>query len=185
MIVGGRGGFLDEHYAAKAHEIGKGSIKKASELRSAMTAIVPNNPQFESAFATARVSKGYLARYYLQAIDKTMTGDPEPEFVANDDYDAANLEHIVPMNPSPSWSISAEDAASVQSLIGNLTLLSAKKNVAIGNLPFGDKVKVYKESTYKVTNALEKYTNFGADEIKQRQEELAKCALETWPLTFE
>lgn len=104
-----------------------------------MVGIVPTNSQFESAFASARVSKGYLARYYLRAIDKTMVGDPEPEYVANEDYDATNLEHIVPANPSSNWSMSADEAASVQSLIGNLTLLSAKKNVAIGNQPFGEK----------------------------------------------
>ena len=49
-----------------------------------------------------RVSKGYLARYYLRAIDKTMADDPDPEFVANEDYDATNLEHIIPINPDTS-----------------------------------------------------------------------------------
>ena len=186
LIYGGRGGFLDEHYAAKANDIGSGKITTARQLREAMTEIVPTNQQFEDAFATARVSKGYLARYYLRAIDKTMGEDPDPEFVANEDYDATNLEHIVPQKPSADWGLSAEEAASVQSLIGNLTLLSAKKNVAIGNAPFSDKVTVYKDSAYTVTNTLEKYGGtFGLKEIRQRQAELAKLAVKTWPLTFE
>jgi Protein of unknown function DUF262/Protein of unknown function (DUF1524) len=185
LIFGGRGGFLDEHYAARAHDIGAGKITKAKELRDAMVGIVPTNSQFESAFASARVSKGYLARYYLRAIDKTMVGDPEPEYVANEDYDATNLEHIVPANPSSNWAMSADEAASVQSLIGNLTLLSAKKNVAIGNQPFSEKIKEYKGSTYRVTNTLEKFgSEFGVEQIKQRQTELAKVAIHTWPLTF-
>jgi hypothetical protein len=69
--------------------------------------------------------------------------------------------------------------------LGNLTLLNAKKNVAIGNGSFDEKVKVYKESSYKVTYTLEKYGGkFGVDEVKGRQAELAKFAVKTWPLTF-
>ena len=53
------------------------------------------------------------------------------------------------------------------------------------NQSFEEKVKVYKDSTYKITNSLEKYGNkFGFDEIKARQLELAQHAVKTWPLTF-
>jgi hypothetical protein len=96
LIYGGRGGFLDEHYAERAHLIGSGKITKAKELRDSLESEVPNDSQFEQAFATARVSKQYLARYYLRALDKTLKAEPDPEFVANEDYDAANLEHIIP-----------------------------------------------------------------------------------------
>ena len=140
--------FLDEHYAARAQLIGTKKITKAKELRESLEKEVPTDSQFEQAFATARVSKQYLARYYLRALDKTLKDDPEPEFVANDDYDAANLEHIIPVNPSSDWKISAEDAANAQQMIGNLTLLSAKKNVALANSAFAEKLKVYKDSWY-------------------------------------
>jgi hypothetical protein len=186
LIFGGRGGFLDEHYAAKAFDVGTKKITTARELRDAMKDIVPTDKQFEDAFATARVSKGYLARYYLRALDKTLSGEPDPEFIANDDYDVTNLEHIVPLTPGPDWKISADEATSLQALVGNLTLMSARKNVAIGNSSFSDKVKVYKESAYKITNTLEQYqATFGAEEIKKRQIELSKLAVKTWPLTFE
>ena len=185
LIVGGRGGFLDEHYAAKAHDIGTGKITKAKELRDAMATVVPTDAQFENAFATARVSKGFLARFYLRAIDKTMADDPEPDYVANEDYDVTNLEHIVPLNPSADWPLSIEEAASVQALIGNLTLLNSKKNVSLGNVPFAEKVQVYRDSPYRVTKILEKYgADFGVLQIKERQEELAKLAVKTWTLTF-
>jgi hypothetical protein len=186
LIYGGRGGFLDEHYASKAFDIGTGKITKAKELRDAMSEIVPTDKQFEEAFATARVSKAYLARYYLRAIDKTLKADPEPEFVANEDYDAANLEHIIPMRPSEGWAIAVDELANVQQLIGNMTLISAKKNVALGNKAFAEKVGVYKESTYMITNQLEKYgADFGVEHAKARQAELAKIAVKTWSLKFE
>lgn len=186
LIFGGRGGFLDEHYAAKAYDIGTGKIKKARELREAMGGIVPTDRQFEDAFATARVSKGYLARYYLRAIDKVMDGDPDPEFIANDDYDVTNLEHIVPLRPGPEWHLTPDEAGSVQSLLGNMTLLRAKKNITIGNALFKEKVKEYQESGYSITNSIEKYgETFGIEQIKERQAGMAKLAIRAWPLTFE
>lgn len=186
LIYGGRGGFLDEHYAGRAHDIGTGKITKARELRDAMRDAVPSDAAFEAAFATARLSKGYLARYLLRAIDQTLRGDPTPEFVANDDYESVNLEHIIPVSPSTEWSITAEDAATAQTLIGNLTLLSSKTNVTIGNKSFSEKRAAYKDSGYKITYDLEKFAdNFGLAEVKQRQSDLAKAAVATWPLTFD
>jgi hypothetical protein len=186
LIYGGRGGFLDEHYAARAHQIGTGKIKKAKELRDSLENEVPTDSQFEQAFATARVSKAYLARYYLRALDKTIKGDPQPEFVANEDYEAANLEHIIPVKPGSGWKISQEDASSASQMIGNFTLLSSKKNTAIGNTDFPEKVKTYKDSQYSITNQLEKFGNtFGINEVKNRQADLAKLAAKTWSIKFD
>lgn len=185
LIYGGRGGFLDEHYSGRAHDIGIGKITKARELRDAMSGAVPSDVAFEAAFATARLSKGYLARYLLRVIDKTFRGDATPEFVANEDYESVNLEHIVPLNPSSERSLSSDEAVTAQTLIGNLALLSSKLNVRVGNKSFTEKRGVYKDSAYKITHDLEKFTgNFGLTEIKQRQTELAKVAVATWPLTF-
>ena len=117
---------MDEHYAERAFQIGQGKITKASELRDSLEKEVPTDTQFAQAFASARVAKSYLARYYLRALDKFKGGDPTPEFVANDDYEATNLEHIIPVKPGPGWYyVSEEDAATAQQLIGNLTLLDA------------------------------------------------------------
>ena len=185
LVYGGRGGFLDEHYAGRAHDIGTGKITKASELRDAMSSAVPSDTAFEAAFATARLSKAYLARYMLRAIDQTLRGDATPEFVANDDYESVNLGHIIPVNPSSEWSITADEAATSQTLIGNLTLLSSKVNGVVGNKNFADKRDAYKKSSYKITHDLENFTgDFGLTEVKRRQSELAKAAVATWPLTF-
>lgn len=186
LIFGGRGGFLDEHYAARAFEIGSGKITKAKELRESVASIVPTDKEFEDAFATARVSKAYLARYYLRAIDKTIADDPDPEFVANEEYEATNLEHIIPLNPSEGWKLPAEELASAQQLIGNMTLIGSKKNIIAANKPFSEKILVYKESAFRITNQLEKFgETFGLEQAKQRQAELAKIAVRTWSLKFD
>lgn len=185
LIYGGRGGFLDEHYANRAYLIGTEKITTAKELRDSLRPEVPSDSQFQQEFATARVSKSYLARYYLRALDKLLRQDPNPEFVANEDYDATNLEHIIPLNPSDKWAISADEAASANQLIGNLTLLSTKKNVSLGNEPFAQKVKVYKTSSYYITSKLQEFGDtFGLKEVKERQAFLASLAPKAWPLTF-
>ena len=185
LIYGGRGGYLDEHYAARALLVGTGKITTARELRDSLRDEVPTDRQFEQAFATARVSKSYMARYYLRALEKYIGKDPQPEFVPNEDYEAANLEHIIPLKPSVDWGISEEEAAIVHRMIGNLTLMSSKKNVAVGEKIFPEKLKVYKDSAYKITNSLEKFVNsFALDEVKQRQEDFAAMAPKVWSLTF-
>lgn len=186
LIYGGRGGFLDEHYAQRAHLIGTGKIKMARELRESLQDEVPTDSQFQQAFATARVSKAYLARYYLRALDKTIKNDPQPEFVANEDYNAANLEHIIPTKPSEGWSINEDDAASASQMIGNLTLLSTKKNEKIGNGSFTEKMKVYINSQYDITSQLKGFgAVFGLDEVKKRQADLAALAPKAWSIKFD
>ena len=58
LVVGGRGGFLDTNYARVAHEVGKGNITTAKQLKDFMADVVPTDAVFEAAFAEARVEKG-------------------------------------------------------------------------------------------------------------------------------
>jgi hypothetical protein len=66
-----------------------------------------------------------------------------------------------------------------------LTLISANKNVELGNCIFAEKVTVYKDSFYAITNQLEKIgEQFGLYEIKERQAKLAALAVKTWSTSF-
>ena len=46
---------------------------------------MPADATFEAAFSEARVEKGYLARYYLRALEMKAKGDPQPELVPNEE----------------------------------------------------------------------------------------------------
>jgi hypothetical protein len=177
---------LDKHYAERAHDVGTRKITKARELRDVMLPSVPTDAEFETAFATARVSKSYLSRYYLRALDKTLKNDPHPEFVANEDQESINLEHILPTNPSPEWGADSDTALIAQRLLGNMVLLNAKKNVSLGNSLFPDKKKAYAESNYHITKQVADYGDqWTIEEIKHRQAEMAKIAVKTWPLKID
>ena len=65
LVYGGRGGMLDTQYSLRAKDVGTKKITKARELREAMKPYAPTDAEFEEAFASARVSRPHLARYYL------------------------------------------------------------------------------------------------------------------------
>lgn len=184
LVYGGRGGMLDQQYSLRAQDVGTGKITKARELRDAMAKYVPTDAAFEEAFATARVSRARLARYYLRALEKTLKADSQPEYVANDEVTEINLEHILPLSATQEWGVDSDEAKAAQRMLGNMTLLRASQNCDLADKVFADKVKVYQGSSYQVTQELAQYSAWGLRQIRERQAQLAKVAVRTWPLTF-
>ncbi|MES0132835.1 DUF262 domain-containing HNH endonuclease family protein [Mesorhizobium sp. M0029] len=184
LIYGGRGGMLDTQYSLRAQDVGTKRITKARELRDAMKSYVPTDAQFEEAFASARVSRPHLARYYLRAIDKTIKADPQPEFVANEEADQITLEHVLPLNPDNQWMVDEETAQAAQRMLGNMVLLRATQNREAGNASFAEKREVLKQSGYAITNEVADYKKWSMEEIRDRQLKMAKIATRTWSLSF-
>lgn len=181
LIVGGRGGVLDEAYGQRAQEVTNGKIGDAHALAASMDDVVPNDTTFETVFRDARVSQTFLARYYLRALEQQAKDQPEPEWIPND-AEAINLEHILPDTPGEGWDIDEETAAAYSKRLGNMVLLSAKKNVEIGNKPFAEKRTVYAESGYILTVEASKPKEWTIPEIVARQKRLAELAVQAWPL---
>jgi hypothetical protein len=185
LIAGGRGGMLDTQYSRRAHDIGTEKITKARELREAMKAYVPSDQEFEQAFAVARVSRSWLARYLIRALEKKRKNIPAPEYIENDDVRDVTLEHVLPLTLGPGWSIDPDVAEASKNLLGNMALLSSLKNRDIGNSSFAEKKVAFAASDYMTSQEIAEFQNWGREEILARQQRLAKTAIETWPLTFE
>lgn len=101
LIVGGiGGGTAEKNYCRGAMKIRKGEIKTTVELLTEISGIVPSNDEFKAAFATSRVPKGGLARYYLIALECGKKGEAEPEMVPNANEEQVNLEHVLPRRAS-------------------------------------------------------------------------------------
>lgn len=184
LIYGGRGGMLDTQYSLRAKDVGTKRIKTARDLREAMKDYVPTDKEFEEAFASARVSRAHFARYYLRALDKTIKDDPHPEYVANEEAEDISLEHVLPMNPAAEWNIDDDAAQAAQRLLGNMVLLRVNQNVDLGNSTFKEKKKVFAQSGYSITNQVADYAEWTMDEIRGRQNKMAKIATKTWSLKF-
>lgn len=185
LIFGGRGGMLDQQYSIRAKEVGRKEKTKARELREAMAPYVPTDTEFQEAFATARVSRQHLARYYLRALEKSVTNDPHPEYVANEDVSDISLEHILPLQYSSHWGIDPETAATAQKLLGNMVLLRTSQNRDIGNAAFDKKREILQSSGYYTTKEVGSCETWGMEEIRERQRRLAELAVKTWTLKFD
>jgi hypothetical protein len=180
LIVGGRGGKLDEGYANLSNKIHKSEITNDSELRTNAANFVPTDNQFRGAFLDARVSVSKLARYYLRSLEMQANGQPFPEFMPFDDF-VTNLEHVMPESPANTWS--EQDVETHSKRIGNLALLKATDNAVLGNEPFNVKRKVYQNCSFTLTKQIAEENKWGTGEIESRQKRLADLAVKTWPLT--
>lgn len=185
MIAGGPTGTIEKYYAGRATEVWKGEIANAADLQKAMLKYLPDDAAFRSAFATTRVSKSYLARYFLRSLEQKHKGEDEPEHVVNDDPTVLTLEHILPENPGSGWAgIQQDTAEAIYRRLGNLALLKASTNSNVcGNDSFAAKKAAYKAySSLELTKMVLAEPKWGAEEINRRQEVLAKLAVQTWPL---
>jgi hypothetical protein len=185
MIAGGPTGTVEKYYAGRAAEVWKGDIPSATDLAKAMNKYLPSDEAFRAAFATARVSKTYLARYFLRSLEQKHKGEAEPFHVVNDNETVVNLEHVLPERPSPAWAhIDKEVADAYCRRLGNMVLLRARANSQVGNDSFKAKKKVYKVSGggMELTKQVLSCEQWGPDEIDERQKKLADLAVETWPL---
>jgi Protein of unknown function (DUF1524) len=182
LIVGGRGGMLDTQYSLRARDVDLGQITKARELRESMRSHVPSDKEFEAAFAIAKVSRGYLARYYLRALENSAKELSQPEYVANESVQDITLEHIMPLRAGEDWDIDEDLAEATQKFIGNLALIKLNQNRDLANQSFEEKRLIYQKSGYDLTKQVAQYDKWTIDEIKDRQSNLAKLAIKTWSL---
>ncbi len=185
LIHGGLGGgTLEKNYCDSAQKVLRCEIKTAAALAGDLNKVVPTDSEFLTSFASARVSKSYLARYYLQALERQASGDAQPELVPNTNANEVNLEHVLPQNPSPAWGqIETEVADAFFNRLGNLALMKQKINSDIGNAGFDAKKTVLADSQFELTKTIAGYDNWMPTNIETRQNELAALAIKAWPIS--
>ncbi len=183
LIAGGSPGNLERYYSSHAVKIRRGEIKDAAELIRSMATVVPNDERFKVSFASETVSADYLARYYLQCLERGLLKVPNP-YLAEDDETIGSLEHILPKNRDASvWNISDDVADRLVRRIGNMALLTPKDNSNRGNDSFKAAKKYYAKSDFRLTKALAALGDEWDEEaIKKRQEYLAELAVKAWPI---
>jgi hypothetical protein len=183
IIAGVATGNVEKYYAGRAADVWSQKIKTADDLAKAMIKNVPGNEQFKPAFQTLRVSKPYLARYLLRALELAAENDPAPEHVVNDDATTMTLEHVLPQTPSADWYHIAPEVAEVASRrLGNMMLLKAGPNSVAGNIGFAAKQAIYKNSTVLLLNhTVIDASKWDLEEINTRQGTMADLAIKAWP----
>lgn len=184
MITGKLGsGPLELGYSDRAKDVSTDNIKTSKQLYDASKGFLVADADFEQAFATARVSQHYLARFYLRVLERQNGAKCDGELVVNPNEDAVNLEHIMPQARDPHWtaSVTTEQHAAFLKRLGNLALLDKTLNGQSGNLPFAEKVAAFKESKIALTSQIATYQMWTQTEIDTRQKALAELAVKAWP----
>ncbi len=143
-----------------------------------------NNDEFVS-FISGDVYGMDYAKAVLLRIEKEIVDDS----VVKEFTGLISLEHVLPQSLSDPYWISRfipEQHKLLVHKLGNLTLLSGKKNSAAQNYDFEKKKKVYLERGRKVsfdlTQDVCKESEWTEGVIKKRQEELVEKAQEIWTI---
>lgn len=185
LIVGGLGGgVMESRYSEIGQDIRRGEVKTANDIANLAQAFVPNDSEFRSAFAEARVSTVRIARYYLRKLEQTKRGRRRVELVAQPDPNKLTLEHVLPEKPLQNWpQFTTEEAAAHSDGIGNLALLTQRLNNKLKSDPFESKRPIFASSELLLTQGVAEYGEWNTDAIKARQIALADLALRAWPMS--
>ena len=153
LIVGGLGGgVMERHYAELGQAIRRGELKSGKEIATRAIIFVLNDAQFRESFASARVSKVSLARYYLRVLERQASGESQPELIPNIDPGELTLDHVLPDRTDGNWpQFSEEDKRAYLKRIGNMVLLAQKMNSVLRSSPFQEKKKIYAPSKLGLT----------------------------------
>lgn len=181
---GGGGGKLDRYYGMTAKDVSDGKLITADALALALQEVLPSDRKFQEEFSRASVKRANLARYYLRAINLYRDKDPEPQFLINEDPNAVNLEHVLPVTPSADWKVEPETASVFYKRIGNMVLLGSRINSDLGSKGFEEKRVELAKSKIGITNEIAEFTSWGPQEIRDRQIKLAEDAPKVWPLRW-
>lgn len=176
-------GPLEQGYSERAKDVSSGAVKTTRQLYDASKGFLVADADFKEAFATARVSQHYLARFYLRVLEGQNVASSDSELIVNPNEDAVNLEHVMPQSRDPHWtaSVTVEQHAAFFKRLGNLALLDKTLNGQSGNLAFADKLQALRASKITLTSQIASYQTWTSSEIDARQKQLADLAIKAWP----
>lgn len=177
-----RVGSVEKGFADAAQKTYCETIKTSDALRIELSSFIPSDTEFQQVFITACVSNSKLARYYLRSLELAVDSVNQPWHIPNDNSNEINLEHVLPNKTEGNWpQFSQEEKEQYWKRIGNLCLLQSRENSTLKSSPYKDKKSVYKNSQYRLTKQIAEVDEWTTSAIEDRQKELSKLALRTWP----
>ena len=173
------------HRASKA--VADGTAKGPRGLFEELRPIYVPDRQMASAFAylaiPARGPRKRLVKHILARLEQDASGRP-----CDSERDPATIEHILPERPDSEWEEGFPKATQqgAANRIGNLTLLEAKLNRAVGNGGYERKLAAYDRSRYETTKAISEIApeEWTLSFLDERQHRLARRAVHLWRSDF-
>ncbi|WP_214684797.1 DUF262 domain-containing protein [Exiguobacterium sp. s155] len=128
---------------------------------------------FANHFKDLEIKNKPIIRYILKEINNL--GSSKETIIS--DSESVHIEHILPQSPGEWYIYNHEEYVNK---LGNLTLLGSEFNRKISNGLFDKKKEMYRNSEIRITRDLIDYSEWGVEEIQQRQDHLTKLALTIW-----
>lgn len=113
-------------------------------------------------------------RYLLTSLETEISGTEKKIDKLN-----IHVEHIMPKS-NDIWDYDSLMHEEYVNRFGNLTLLGPEYNIDASNNLFSDKLSQYKKSTVNLTKELLESSDWGKEQIEERQKRLAEIAIRIW-----
>lgn len=169
-----------------AVRLSAGDLATAVDVIRELRAVYPDDDRFRTAFKdkslrTTNSRNKKVARYILFNLERHLTPC---------DYDfessTISIEHILPEHPEEGWDeFSEADHEKFVYRLGNMTLLHTGRNRDLGSSPYSDKIQMYEESEFALTQKIaDTFDEWTPDKIESRQEWMARQATSIWRVEF-
>lgn len=187
VIADGNANTLEREYQAACLLIRTG-VPVRQALRERLGETMPTDEEFRAAISKVRMTRvdASWRRILVEINRQVSTGETEvlgPKSV--------QVEHIMPQTLNHAWTagtfMSIEKHKDLVGMLGNLTLIHARKNARASNRPISEKLKQYEGSEISLTKTLANelckapVAKWGEAEIKRRTAQLAELMLRAWP----
>jgi hypothetical protein len=185
LIVGGLGGgAMENYYCELAKAIRNGELKTVDAIANRAESFIPNDEIFRDSFASARVSKASLCRYYLRTLELQAIDKPQPELIPNTDAGELTLEHVLPEKPAlDAWpQFNDEERKAYTKRLGNMLLLKQKMNSKLRSSSFSIKREIYNKSDLLLTKSVAEHSEWTKETIENRQKDYAQLAVKAWKM---
>jgi hypothetical protein len=169
-------------YAQLAEGLTRGRYESLTALVQELRPLYPSDQLFERLFSekvlkTTQSRNRDIMRYILFKLEAQQSAT-DYDFQS----DRYNVEHILPQNPGEGWeAVSDQEHEQFVYRLGNMAVMEAAPNRAIGNASYTDKRIAYLQSEFDTTRQLaEHHQDWGIRQIASRQQHMARVATAIW-----
>ena len=182
FVGGGRTGALEIECAKVAQGIHDGKIPNAATAFKEFRSVYPSDEAFRTALQDMREASGPKTVYLLKRLEEEARRQATSEPVAGMAWDTdLTVEHVIPKNPDREWAAKVPvDEDDLPGRLGNLCLMKRHANQRLGRAPFSQKKVLYADSDFLLTKGIADYDDWGINEIRRRQDFLAKLGVQAW-----
>ncbi len=178
---------MDKIYSKAAINLYRGESNNITAILNDIKSLYLNDEEFKNYFSlksfnTNNSADKKLLRYTLYKLESQESDGNLYDF----ETDNGTIEHILPESYSDNWQneFTEEEFERNVFMVGNLTLLEASKNnKEAADKDFEEKRKVYLTSKFAITKKITD-PQWKSQNIKNRQEHLAKLATAIWKIQY-